>query len=226
MAVTRDSLGNVQVDFVWGNFPLQPDADRGENTLDPTLDNHSIATTGYANFPQFIPNYAGDGDTGFEVVIPDVLRKTLAEAGTILEAVNLNLQNTNHTLEASYITSTGKTVRVSAVSDSFDYGPALSGLRVGDELHFTLDIGSGPTTVDFGTVKVTKVNEDGSNSWFEFKVGTAPDVAYDDAAVGTIYGGENLINVITVQAAGNGGAAGTIHDEGYNVWTRTFTYWD
>lgn len=226
MAVTRDSLGNVQVDFVWGNFPLQPDADRGGNTLDPTLDNHSIATTGYANFPQFIPNYAGDGDTGFEVVVPDVLRKTVAEANTILDAVNLNLQNTSHTLVASYITSTGKTVRVSAVSDSFDYGPPLSGLRVGDELHFTLDIGSGPTTVDFGTVKVTKVNEDGSNSWFEFKVGTAPVVAYDDAAVGTIYGGENLINVITVQAAGGGGSEGTIHNEGYNVWTRTFTYWD
>ena len=208
MAVTRDSLGNVQVDFVWGNFPLQPDADRGLNTLDPTLDNHSIATTGYANFPQFIPNYAGD------------------EANTILDAVGLNLQNTTHTLVASHITSTGKTVRVSAVSDSFDYGPALSGLSAGDQLHFTLDIGSGPTTVDFGTVKVTKVNEDGDNSWFEFKLGTAPDVAYDDAAVGTIYGGENLVNVITVQAAGHGGSAGTIHDEGYNVWTRTFTYWD
>ena len=72
MAVTRDDAGNVQVDFVWGNFPLQPDADRGENTLDPTLDNHSIATTGYANFPQFLPNYAGDGDTGFETIIPDL----------------------------------------------------------------------------------------------------------------------------------------------------------
>lgn len=222
----RDSGGNVQVDFVWGNFPLQPDDDRGENTLDPTLDNHVIATTGWANFPGFIPNYAGDGDTGFEVVIPDVLRKTVAEATTLLEAVNLNLQNTSHVLEASYITSTGKTVRVSAVSDSFDYGPPLSGLRVGDELHFTLDIGSGPTTVDFGTVKVTKVNEDGENSWFEFKVGTAPVVAYDDAAVGTIYGGENLINVITVQAAGGGGAAGNIRNENYSVWTRTFTYWD
>ena len=222
----KDDLGNVQVDFVWGNLPLQPDELRGEATLDPTLDNHSIATTGYSNYPSFIPNYAGDGDTDPEVVVPDVLRKTLSQANDILNAVNLNLQNTSHTLTASYITSTGTTVRVSAVSDSFDYGPALSGLRVGDELHFSLDIGSGPTTVDFGTVKVTKINEDGGNSWFEFKVGTAPDVAYDDAAVGTIYGGENLIDIITVQAAGGGGAAGNIKDEGYNVWTRTFTYWD
>jgi hypothetical protein len=222
----RDSNGNVQVDFVWGNFPLQPNDDRDGNNLDPSLDNHSIAYDGWSNYPGFIPNYAGDEDSGLEVVIPDVLRKTLAEANDILSAVNLNLANTDHTLTASYITSTGKTVRVSALSDSFDYGPALSGLRAGDELHFTLDIGSGPTTVDFGTVKVTKVNEDGENSWFEFKVGTAPAPAYDDAAVGTIFGGENLINVITVQAAGGGGAAGNIKDEGYNVWTRTFTYWD
>jgi hypothetical protein len=222
----RDDSGQIQVDFVWGNFPLQPDEDRGENTLDMNLDNHVIADIGWSNYPSYIPNYEGDEDADLEVVIPDVLRKTLVEATDILNAVNLNLQNTSHTLTASYITSTAKTVRVSAVSDSWTYGPALSGLRVGDELHFTLDIGSGPTTVDFGTVKVTKVNEDGENSWFEFKVGTAPAPAYDDAAVGTIYGGENLVNVITVQAAGGGGAAGNIKDEGYNVWTRTFTYWD
>lgn len=221
-----DSNGNVQVDFVWGGFPLQPNDARGMATLDLDLDNHVIADIGWSNYPGFIPNYSGDEDSQLEFVVPDVLRKTLAEATDILSAVNLNLQNTSHTLTASYVTSTGKTVRVSAVSDSFDYGPALSGLRVGDQVHFTLDIGSGPTTVDFGTVKVTKINEDGENSWFEFKVGTAPSVAYDDAAVGTIYGGENLINVITVQAAGGGGAAGSIKNEGYNVWTRTFTYWD
>lgn len=226
MTYPTDDAGHPQVDFVWGNLPMQPDDERGMDTLDPALDNHIIATTGYSNYPQFIPNYAGDDDAALEVVVPDVLRKTLVQADAILTAANLNLQNTSHTLDASYITSTGKTVRVSAVSDSFDYGPALSGLRIGDEVHFTLDIGSGPTTVDFGTVKVTALLEDGDNSWFEFKVGTAPDPAYDDAAVGTIYGGENLVDVITVQTAGGGGAAGNIKDEGYNVWTRTFTYWD
>ena len=229
------SFGGGPGDYGW-NTTYQYTSDTLDTTVTAnigtpsvTLDvpsNHTAIVEGYQNYPGYIPNYGGDGDAELEVVIPDVLRKTVAEATTLLEAVNLNLQNTSHTLEASYITSTGKTVRVSAVSDSYDYGPALSGLRVGDELHFSLDIGSGPTTVDFGTVKVTKVNEDGDNSWFEFKVGTAPDVAYDDAAVGTIYGGENLLNVITVQAAGGGGAVGTIHNEGYNVWTRTFTYWD
>jgi hypothetical protein len=48
-----DDLGNVQVDFVWGNLPLQPDDQRGSNTLDPTLDNHEIATEGYNGYPGF-----------------------------------------------------------------------------------------------------------------------------------------------------------------------------
>lgn len=48
-----DDLGNVQVDFVWGNLPLQPDDQRGLNTLDPALDNHEIATEGYNGYPGF-----------------------------------------------------------------------------------------------------------------------------------------------------------------------------
>lgn len=244
MTYPTDDAGHPQVDFVWGNFPMQPNDER-ETNLNWNLDNHVIAEIGWSNYPQFIPNYDGliqydhlnnvlnndtqndgDPDAGLEVVVPDVVRMKVNEADSLLSAVGLNLNNTSHTLVASHITSTGKTVRVSAVSDSWTYGPALSGLRVGDELHFTLDIGTGPTTVDFGTVKVTKINEDGNNSWFEFKVGTAPDPAYDDDAVGTIYGGENLIDVITVQAAGGGGSAGKVKNEGYSVWTRTFTYWD
>lgn len=71
--------GNEQVDFVWGNTPLQPNTDRDaeggavvviepnaeENVgwsgysvypsgqLDPALDNHVIAVTGYNGFPGF-----------------------------------------------------------------------------------------------------------------------------------------------------------------------------
>ena len=37
---------------------------------------HDIATTGYSNYPAFIENYGGDGDTGLEAVVPDL--KTFA----------------------------------------------------------------------------------------------------------------------------------------------------
>lgn len=85
----RDSGGNVQVDFVWGNFPLQPNDDRGENTLDASLDNHVIATTGYSNFPGFIPNYAGDGDVALETVVPKVTNTLQADAEAALVAAGL-----------------------------------------------------------------------------------------------------------------------------------------
>jgi hypothetical protein len=75
-----DSAGNVQVDFVWGNFPMQPNDERADGTptatvttnpvgnyggwtntgtvqsalLDTTKDGHNIATADWAGFPSFI----------------------------------------------------------------------------------------------------------------------------------------------------------------------------
>ena len=51
-----DTGGNLRVDFVWGNMPLQNNSQRGENTLDPALDNHDIAYGLWSNYPGFIPN--------------------------------------------------------------------------------------------------------------------------------------------------------------------------
>ena len=124
MAYPLDDNGNIRVDFVWGNVPMQPDEQRtdqsapwvGENnqlgdrgwsapsdgfTSDslnttvtqglslgdqsqddwwqnpdtrevtvPTI--HDIAQTGWNNFPAFLPNYAGDGDSDLEVTVPDL----------------------------------------------------------------------------------------------------------------------------------------------------------
>ena len=51
----------VQVDFVWGNIPMQPDDDRPfRKNLDPALDSHIIATTQYEGFPAFTPGYPFD----------------------------------------------------------------------------------------------------------------------------------------------------------------------
>lgn len=117
MTYPVDDAGNPRVDFVWGNFPLQPDQGRnigynngsyflnggwavkalvGNDELAdswtelgfPTGDGdgvrfqtfeygiHDIATTGYSNYPSFLPDYAGDGDTGLEAIVPDL--KTFA----------------------------------------------------------------------------------------------------------------------------------------------------
>ena len=149
----RDDSGNVQVDFVWGNMPLQPNDDRTDQTFSfgggagdlswastysytsDTLrtadyynnnavqdlfdikvpaDSHTIATLGYSNFPAYIPNYAGDEDPELEQVVPNLVRKTLAQAEYELDKLNLDLFATGHTIDIDYIESTGTTVRVYA----------------------------------------------------------------------------------------------------------------
>ena len=75
-----DSAGNVKVDFVWGNYPMQPNDVRTDGTpvatvaanasqnynwngyseypsarLDAALDNHAVAEAEWNNYPSFTP---------------------------------------------------------------------------------------------------------------------------------------------------------------------------
>ncbi len=86
-----DDAGNVVVDFVWGNFPLQPNDDREENgggLLDATLDNHSIAYEGWNGYPLYTPNIEGAEGAGY-IVVPSVIGQTTANATDILEDAGL-----------------------------------------------------------------------------------------------------------------------------------------
>jgi len=91
MANPVDDLGNVQVEFVWGNIPMQPDDVReanGGELLDPALDNHIIAATKYNGFPGYTPEepYL---DTIANVAVPNVVGETEADATTALTDVEL-----------------------------------------------------------------------------------------------------------------------------------------
>ncbi len=86
-----DTAGNVAVDFVWGNFPLQPNDVREENggeLLDATLDNHSIAYEGWNGYPLYTPNTEGAEGAGF-IVVRSVIGETTANATDILEDAGL-----------------------------------------------------------------------------------------------------------------------------------------
>jgi hypothetical protein len=79
----------VKVDFAWGNIPMQPDADRAMfHHLDPALDSHIIATSGYEGFPAFITGGVYD-DTIANVVVPDVVTLTEGAATTALTNAGL-----------------------------------------------------------------------------------------------------------------------------------------
>lgn len=81
-----DDGGNVVVDHVWGNMPMQPNDVRAENgggLLDPDLDNHSIAYEGWNGYPLYEPNTAGDEGAGY-IVVPSVIGSTTAVATRVL----------------------------------------------------------------------------------------------------------------------------------------------
>ena len=85
-----DTAGEVAIDFVWGNFPIQPNDARPDalaNRLDPALDNHIIALSGWNGYPQYNPNTTGEdvaGSTDY-ILTPNVLGLTTALAQDALK---------------------------------------------------------------------------------------------------------------------------------------------
>jgi hypothetical protein len=115
-----DSAGNVAVDFVWGNLPLQPNDVREENggsLLVATLDNHKIAYEGWNGYPQYSrPGLAGAEGSGY-IVVPSVIGQTKVNARDILEDAGLTVTDgtaaTNASKSITLVTRTAGSTEVS-----------------------------------------------------------------------------------------------------------------
>ena len=91
MANPLDTGGNVAVDFVWGNFPLQPNDARG-TALDAFADTHNIVPAAWNGYPGYAsPNGGGS------ITVPSVLTQTLAVATATLAAAGLKVGTTSST---------------------------------------------------------------------------------------------------------------------------------
>jgi hypothetical protein len=113
-----DDKGNVVVEFVWGNLPMQPNDVREENgggLLDPDLDNHSIAYEGWNGYPLYTPNTEGAEGAGY-IVVPSVIGLTTAVATNVLEddglVVTAGTAATNAKKDITRINATSATVAV------------------------------------------------------------------------------------------------------------------
>jgi hypothetical protein len=114
-----DTAGNVAVDFVWGNIPMQPNDEREENgqteLLDPDLDNHSIAYEGWNGYPLYTPGEEGAEGAGY-IVVPSVISQTTANATDILEdaglVVTAGTAATNAAKDITRFNATSATVAV------------------------------------------------------------------------------------------------------------------
>lgn len=87
---------NVRVDFAWGNIPMQPNDDRGEDILDPGLDSHIIAVSEYEGFPAFTTGAPFD-DTIPNATVPNVVGLLSAAAKSAINDAGLNWSMTTTT---------------------------------------------------------------------------------------------------------------------------------
>ena len=116
-----DSAGEVAIDFVWGNMPMQPNDARPDalaNRLDPALDNHIIALSGWNGYPQYNPNTTGEDVAGATdyVLVPDVRGFATALAQDAMKDASLTVTTasaaTNTKTDITRFNATSTTVAV------------------------------------------------------------------------------------------------------------------
>ena len=158
-----DTAGEVAIDFVWGNFPIQPN-DARPNTatgrLDPALDSHIIALSGWNGYPQYSPNTAGEdvaGPTDY-ILTPNVLGLTTALAQDALKdasfgtiTVNSAATNAAKTVTAVSRTTGSTTIRFTAASNGYAVGNKVTVSGLAAEFNGTWTV-TGVATNTFDVV--------------------------------------------------------------------------
>lgn len=160
-----DTAGNVAVDFVWGNFPLQPNdirRDNGGTNLDYTLDSHNIAEDGWNGYPLYTPNTAGTQSGGVDYVkVPNVLGQLTADASdTLVDSELVASVQSAFTPVISAITLASNVVSVTATGHGYAVGDVVvvAGLTNGS--------GNAANDADLnGTHTITAIIDANNFSW-------------------------------------------------------------
>ena len=92
--MANDKGGNVQVDFIYGNMPMQPDDQRlgdadSTDPLDPTEGARGRAVSGYLGYPQIQAAVSPYADLVDTKVVPDVVGMSDNDAQTAIENLGL-----------------------------------------------------------------------------------------------------------------------------------------
>ena len=119
-----DTAGEVAIDFVYGNLPIQPNDARPNalaNRLDPALDNHINALSGWNGYPQYSPNTTGEDVVGATdyVLVPEVRGFTTALAVDAMKDASLTVTTAaGATNTASTITAVARTGTTATITSS------------------------------------------------------------------------------------------------------------
>ena len=128
-----DTAGEVAIDFVWGNFPMQPNDARNEavqGDLNATLNDHVIAYANWNGYPQYTPNTVGAG-VGY-VNVPSVIGVATATAQDALDDAGLTVTvasaatNSAKTVTAVSRTTGSTTIRFTAASNGYAIGQKVT----------------------------------------------------------------------------------------------------
>jgi beta-lactam-binding protein with PASTA domain len=143
-----DTSGNVAVDFVWGNLPLQPDDKRVTSPtqtttvgaaqnhswtyvstkpsakIDPTQDTEVIADEAWSAFPGFVPN-EGVPASSTSITIPNVAGYGYKHAVEALVLAGANVGTVTYRTSGATLLNNG-TVYSTSVTGSHTEGTATN----------------------------------------------------------------------------------------------------
>lgn len=140
-----DTASQVAIDFVYGNFPIQPNdarpdaasatlsttvATRVAGRLDPLVGNHINALSGWNGYPLYTPNTAGEDVAGSVdyILVPSVIGLTTALAtdamkdATLVPTTAAAASNVGKTVTAASRTAGSAVITVTAGSHGFAVG--------------------------------------------------------------------------------------------------------
>ena len=159
-----DSAGEVAIDFVWGNMPMQPNDARDEDVqgdLDATLDNHVIAYAGWNGYPQYTPNDDGAGVGYVNVpsvkgVVTATAQDTMDDAGLTVTVASGATNTATQPTRINVTTTSAATVYVTGGTSTWPVGTKVTiaagtgipSALVGD---WTVTSGSGSTLIISGS---------------------------------------------------------------------------
>ena len=137
-----DSAGEVAIDFVYGNLPIQPNdarpnaasatlsttvTTRVAGRLDPAADSHINALSGWNGYPQYTPNTAGEDVAGSVdyILVPDVRGFTTALAEDAMKDASLTVTTaaaaTNAVSTITAVSRTGTTATITSAGSGAKY---------------------------------------------------------------------------------------------------------
>jgi hypothetical protein len=164
-----DTAGEVAIDFVYGNLPIQPNDARPNaasatlsttvytrvaGRLDPAADSHINALSGWNGYPQYTPNTAGEDVAGSVdyILVPDVRGFTTALAEDAMKDASLTV-----TTAAAAVNAVSTITAVSRTGTTATITSAGSGAKYPVGTKITVASLVSPNDVLNGTFTVTAV---------------------------------------------------------------------